>query len=301
MAINTQRKRLRRTLMLTPGNRPERLAKTVELDADAVAFDLEDGVAPDHKPAARSFINQQLEALDFGHRERVVRINAIGTEDYQADLAQVSFANADSVFVPKVETADELKALDNALTTIEMTAHRRTPIDVIATIETPRGLLNALAIADAIPRTSALFFGSGDYSAATGAAVTEAALAFPRATLVAAAAAAGLQAIDAAYFTSVKDARATEADALTAKELGFEGKVIFHPNQIAPCNAVFSPTDQEITRAQTIVDAHIQAKAQGMGTLYVDGEFIAIDIVIMAQRVLARADQIATRQAGAAT
>lgn len=289
--------RLRRSLMLTPGNRPERLAKTVTLDVDGVAFDLEDGVAPEHKTAARDIINQQLAELDFGHRERLVRINAVGSEDYGADLAHLAFDNVDTVFVPKVETADQLVALDDALTTIEMAASRTVPLDVIATIETPRGLLNALEIADASARTSALFFGSGDYSAATGAEVTETALAVPRSTIVAAASAAGLQSIDAAYFTAVKDADATATDARLAKELGFDGKVVFHPNQIAVCNEVFSPSPDEIARAEKIVTAHRDAAGSGQGTLYVDGEFIAIDIVLMAERVLDRAGQVAARKA----
>lgn len=293
----TRKDKLRRSLMLTPGNRPERLAKAATLEVDGVAFDLEDGVAPEHKSAAREVINQQLAALDFGHRERLVRINAVGTEDYAADMAQLDFAHVDTVFVPKVETADQLARLDDALTAVEMAASRSEPIDVIATIETPRGLLNALSIADASARTSALFFGSGDYSAATGAAVTEAALAVPRSTIVAAASAAGLQSIDAAYFVSVKDADATADDARLAKELGFDGKVVFHPNQIAVCNDVFSPSADEVTRAEKIISAYRDAAGSGQGTLYVDGDFIAIDIVLMAERILDRAAQVAARRA----
>jgi citrate lyase beta subunit len=113
----------------------------------------------------------------------------------------------------------------------------------------------------------------------------------PRATVVAAAAA-GLQAIDAAYFTAVKDADATRADALVARELGFDGKVIFHPNQIAPCDAVFSP---DPAGAERIVAAHREALARGEGVAYVDGEFLAIDIVAMAARIIARARQVAAR------
>ena len=292
MSENGKAPKLRRTMMLTPGNRPERLAKATQLDIDAAVFDLEDGVGPEQKAEAREVVNQQLATLDFGHRERLVRINAVGTDDYQLDMKAISFANIDSVFVPKVETPDQLAMLDDALTGIEMTLGQDRKLDVVATIETPRGMLNALAIADASERTSALFFGSGDYSAATGAAVTDAALAFPRSTLVAAASASGLQAIDAAYFVAVKDAEATKRDALLAKDLGFVGKVIFHPNQISVCNEIFSPSATEIERAQKIVRAHAEAAAEGKGVAYVDGEFLAIDIVLMAQRVLAKAEMI---------
>jgi citrate lyase beta subunit len=287
--------RLRRTMLLTPGNRPERLAKIAELDIDAAVFDLEDGVAPDEKAAARENVNQQLAAIDFGHRERLVRVNAIGSEAFAEDMKHLDFGHIDALFVPKVETAHQLEQLDDTLTGIEMVLGRETRVDVVATLETPRGILNALAIADASERTSALFFGSGDYTAATGAAVTTEALAFPRATVIAAAAAAGLQAIDAAYFTAVKDAAATEAEARLAREMGFDGKVIFHPNQIAPCNAVFSPGAEEIARAEKIVAAHQQAVAEGKGTAYVDGEFIAIDIAMMAEHTLRKAALVTAR------
>ncbi len=300
MSENEKPPKLRRTMMLTPGNRPGRLAKATQLNIDAAAFDLEDGVGPDQKAEARQVINQQLATLDFGHRERLVRINAVGTDDYHLDMKELSFANVDAVFVPKVETPEQLAILDDALTAVEMALGDGRKRDVVATIETPRGMLNALAIADASERTSALFFGSGDYSAATGAAVTDDALAFPRATLIAAASAAGLQAIDAAYFVAVKDAEATKRDALLAKDLGFVGKVIFHPNQIDPCNEIFSPTTAEVERARKIVEAHTAAAAEGKGVAYVDGEFLAIDIVLMAQRVLAKADLVAQRTAGSA-
>ncbi|MGI9426338.1 MAG: HpcH/HpaI aldolase/citrate lyase family protein [Hyphomicrobiaceae bacterium] len=287
--------RIRRTMLLTPGNRAERLRKATTLNVDAVVFDIEDGVGPDHKADARAAINTELKSLDFGHRERIVRINAVGTPDFDLDMKELSLDAVDTVFVPKVESPEQLTTLDDQLAAVEMSTGRRGRIDVVATIETPRGLLNALAIADASERTSALFFGSGDYSAATGGAVSDSALAFPRATIIAAAAAAGLQAIDAAYFLSVKDAEATRADAQLAKDLGFTGKVIFHPNQIDVCNDVFSPNEAEIARARRIVDAHAAAAANGHSVAYVDGEFLAIDIVLMAQRVLRRADQIAAR------
>ena len=300
MADYADAPRLRRTMMLTPGNRAERLAKATQLDIDAAVFDLEDGIGPEQKAEARQVINQQLATLDFGRRERLVRINAVGTDDYHLDMKEISFANIDAVFVPKVETPEQLAVLDDALTAAEMTLGHDRKIDVVVTIETPRGMLNALAIADALERTSALFFGSGDYSAATGAAVTEAALAFPRSTLVAAAAAAGLQAIDAAYFVAVKDAEATRQDAVLAKDLGFVGKVIFHPNQIDVCNCIFSPSPAEVARARKIVAAHAEAVAEGKGVAYVDGEFLAIDIVLMAQRVLAKAALIAENSSAAA-
>ncbi len=283
--------RLRRSLLITPGDRPERIAKSAMLDADAVVLDLEDGVGPEQKAAARSAIAKALAELDFGPRERSVRVNAVGTPEHAADLDALDVTRIDSIFVPKVEHPDQLHQLAAWLDREEIKYPRARPIEIIATIETPRGLFNALPIADASRRTTALFFGSGDYTAATGSAVTERTLAVPRALIVAAAAAAHIEAIDAAYFVAVKDVAATHADALVARELGFSGKLVFHPSQLAVANEVFTPSAAEIGRAHRIIAAYDAARREGRGTAYVDGEFIAVDIAVMAERTLARAKQ----------
>ncbi|MGE0769955.1 MAG: CoA ester lyase [Hyphomicrobiaceae bacterium] len=284
--------RLRRSLIITPGDRPERIAKSATLDADAVVLDIEDGVGPEEKPAARKSIMEALASLDFGRRERSVRVNAVGTAEHDADLAALDVKHIDSLFVPKVESAEQLQRLAAWLDAAEQKSPRRErPVEIIATIETPRGLFNALTIAEATERTTALFFGSGDYTAATGSAVTERTLAVPRALIVAAAAAQRIEAIDAAYFVSVKDVDATREDALIARELGFSGKLVFHPGQIAVANDVFTPTAAEIERARRIIQAYAAARAEGRGTAYVNGEFIAVDIALMAERTLARARQ----------
>jgi citrate lyase beta subunit len=276
-------------MLITPGDRPERLARAVTLPADSVVFDLEDGVGPAQKPAARACIGEALRTLDFAGRERVVRTNAATTPDFKADLAALPLDNIDAIFLPKAENPSDVRTLAAWLDNNEPARAR--PIDIVVSIETPRGLLQALAIAEASPRASALFFGSGDYAMATGSAVTERSLAVPRALIVAAASAAGLQAIDAAYFASVKDASATRADALLAKELGFCGKLLFHPNQIEVCNEVFSPSPAEIDRARKIVAAWEAAQRAGHGTAVADGQFIAVDIALMAERTLAIARQ----------
>jgi citrate lyase beta subunit len=284
--------RLRRSLLITPGDRPERIAKAATLEADAVVLDLEDGVGPEQKPPARKAIREALATLDFGRRERSVRINAVGTPEHEADLATLDVSRVDSLFVPKVESAEQLERLSIWLDTAEQRhSPRARPVEIIATIETPRGLFNALAIAEATQRTTALFFGSGDYTAATGSAVTERTLAMPRTLIVAAAAARGIEAIDAAYFASVKDVIATREDARIARELGFSGKLVFHPSQISVANEIFTPSPAEIERAHRIIAAYEAARARGQGTAYVDGEFIAVDIAVMAERVLARARQ----------
>jgi citrate lyase subunit beta/citryl-CoA lyase len=287
--------RLRRTLLLTPGNRPERLAKAVSIDADCVVFDLEDAVPPPEKATARAAVTEALRRLDFGGRERAVRINAIGTEEAELDLAALPLELIDSLMVPKVERGDAVRLLEAKLATAERHAGRAEPVELVLTLETPRGILRALEVAEASPRTSALFFGSGDYTAATGGAVTAEALLYPRSVVVAAAAAAGIQAIDAAFFAAVKDPEATRADALAARALGFAGKVVFHPTQVGVTNAVFAPTEAEVGRARRIVDAYHAGLERGHGVSVVDGTFVAIDMLPPAERTLRTARQIALR------
>ena len=279
--------RVRRTIMITPGHREDRLAKAVTLDVDSVAFDIEDGVPPGGKAAARVAIDNGLKTLDFGGRERVVRVNAVGTDELPLDLAVLPLDRIDALFVPKVGNTAMLHELDAMLGAAEKAAGREKPVPTILTIETAEGLFNVKDIATASDRAVALFFGSGDYAAETGCRITPETLQVPRALIAAAAGMAGLQAIDAAYFLDVKNEAETKRDAETARDFGFCGKLIFHPNQIAVSNAAFTPTPAEVTRAEKIIRAYEDATARGDGTAVVDGEFIAIDMLPPAHRVLA--------------
>ena len=127
--------RLRRTMLIVPGSRPERIAKAATLACDSIVMDIEDGVAPAQKPLARRAIADALRDIDFGRRERLVRINAVGTADYAADLAALDVARIDALFVPKVESGDQLRALTRWLDDIERSVARQNPIQIVATIE----------------------------------------------------------------------------------------------------------------------------------------------------------------------
>ena len=278
--------RMRRSVMITPGHRPERLAKAVGLAADSLIFDLEDAVPPARKSEARAVVAQALTELSFVRRERAVRLNAIGSADFIADMAALPWASIDAVMLPKVERAEDLQKLDAAL---DAAAPER-DIAVIATLETPRGILNALQIADASPRLAAFFLGPGDYTMQTGGRITPRVLEFPRQTLVAAAGAVGAQALDAPYLTDLRDVTATRQDAEAARELGFSGKVVFHPDQIAPVNDAFTPGAEEVAKAKRYIAAFQEAAAKGENLAYVDGTFIAMDLVPNMERIVALAE-----------
>lgn len=279
---------IRRSVLITPGSRPERVAAAASLGCDSVVIDLEDGVAPAARPAARLEAARALQGIDFGNKERAVRVNAPGTADLDADLSALVpvLTLIDSVWLPKVESAEQVTVI---------AARLPAALPLVLSIETPRGLFHATEIAAAGANAharSALFFGSGDYCMETGARPGVESLRTPRAMIVAAAAMYNLQAIDAAYFLNPKDVEATRADAALAREMGFDGKLVFHPAQIAPANTVFAPDAQEIARASHLVNAFEQARQRGEGTLIVDGVFLAIDTVRPLQRLLWMADKL---------
>lgn len=283
--------RLRRSLLITPGHRAERLAKAATLPVDSIAFDLEDGVPPARKAEARQVVAAALRDLATGWRERVVRLNGIGTAECEADLAALPLARLDALLVPKVEHPDQLRWLEARLAAA--LPERRIPL--IATLETPRGILRALDIAEATPSLAAIFFGPGDYTMQTGGALSPRALEYPRAVIAAAAGAVGAQALDAPFLLGLRDVDGTRRDALAARELGFSGKVVFHPDQIAPVNAAFTPDAAEVARAERFVAAYREAAARGEAVAYVDGEFIAMDLVPRMERTIALAREAASR------
>ncbi len=291
--------RLRRSMLMTPGNRPDRMRKAATFGADCLVFDLEDSVPPAAKPPARDTVAQALRELRGCGAELCVRINSLASGFGADDLASLPLQLVDSIMVPKVESAEGLLQVQGVLEALDCDRGRTHPLELVVMLETPRGILQALEVAQACSRTTALFFGSGDYTAATGASISPTTLLFPRSAVAAAAGAVGIQAIDAAYFADVRDAPSTRADAQDARELGFAGKVVFHPAQVAAANEVFSPTAAEVQRAERIVAAYRQALAQGHGTALADGIFVAIDIVAPAERLLRRAALVRERDGAA--
>lgn len=289
--------KLRRSMLMTPGNRPDRMRKAAGYGADCLVFDLEDSVPPPAKPAAREMVAQAVRELRGCGAELCVRINTLASGFGADDLAGLPLDLVDSIMVPKVESAEGLLQVQAVLEALDCDHGRTHPLELVVMLETPRGILQSLEVAQACSRTTALFFGSGDYTAATGAAISPTTLLFPRSAVAAAAGAVGIQAIDAAYFADVRDAPSTRADAQDARELGFAGKVVFHPAQVAVANEVFSPTAAEVERAERLVAGYRKALAEGHGTALADGLFVAIDLVIPAERLLQRAALVRARDA----
>lgn len=274
----------RRTYMLMPGHEEKKARKASGLDVDVVLLDMEDGVPPAHKQAARDGIVVSLAGIDFGPREVMARINGVDTDLWQDDIAALAGTSVRGIFIPKVESAAQVAAVADALERAGLSG-----IAVVATIETARGLIHVEEIAAAGGGLTGLFFGSGDYSLSTGIEISRETLLYPRSRIAVAAAANGLQPIDAAFFRNVKDGEAARRDAQDARVVGFTAKVAFHPNQLAPITEALMPSPEEVARARKILDAYRSSLGSERGVFLVDGEFVAVDIALMAERTLERA------------
>ena len=282
--------RPRRSVLYMPGSKSRALEKAEGLPADALILDLEDAVAPEEKPAARELVCDAVEARRFDPREVIIRINGLDTEWGEADLTAAAAAGPDAILVPKIDTADEIVDIAdrmNAAGAPEDTA-------IWAMMETPLGMLNAADIAAAHPRLACFVMGTNDLVKDLHASHTE--MRLPLITglglCLLAARAHGLAIIDGVY-NAFKDDDGLRAGGQQGKELGFDGKTLIHPAQLAVTNEVFAPSADDIELAQSYVDAFEAAKAKGEGVAVVNGRIVENLHVDNARRLLAEADAIA--------
>ena len=275
--------------MFVPGNRPRFLEKVVELPIDVVIFDLEDGVAPDARPAAREAIAQRLRADDL-NGEHFVRVNRVTLPEFHLDAERVLSGALEGIVLPKVESVDEIAEADEILSTWERDAGLMLgSIEVLVTIESALGLVRAPELAAAHPRVSGLMLGMEDLALDLGlpsrreAEASE--LLYARSAVVVAARSAGVAAIDG-VFPDLDDHEGLERDGTLARRLGFDGKALLHPSQIACVNRCFSPTTEELAHAQEIVEAFDEALRRGDGAAAVHGRFVDLPVVLRARRTI---------------
>ena len=270
-----------------PGSKARALEKARTLPADALVLDLEDAVAPEMKLEARAQVAAAIKAGGYGHREIVVRVNALSTPWGRDDLAAAAAAGANAVLLPKVESAETVGAAIAALGSAPV---------VWCMLETPRGILNASSIAAASPRVAALVMGTSDLTTDLHARVTRERL--PLVTslqlCVLAARSSGITALDGVHLDLDDDAGFAQA-CRQAADFGFDGKTLIHPRQVAVANEVFAPAASEVDWARRVIAAHADALARGQGVVVLDGRLIENLHVDDARRVLALADAIAER------
>lgn len=286
--------RPRRSLLFMPGANARALDKARELPADGLIFDLEDAVAPDAKEAARARVAAALGRGGYGRRELVLRVNGLDTEWGEEDLWAAAEMPLDAVLLPKVESADRVRA------SLAHLGRRGTgAVAVWCMIETPLGVLAAAEIAAASPHVAALVMGTSDLTADLHARTLpdRTPLLTALQLVLLAARAHGLAALDGVHLDLADEAGFAAACA-QGRALGFDGKTLIHPKQVAAANAAFAPSADEVADARRIIAAHDAATAEGKGVAVVDGRLVENLHVAAARRTLARAAAIGGLEAG---
>lgn len=289
---------LLRSWMFVPGHRQKMIDKALGLDADAIMLDIEDGVAPNEKDTARKNIADSLGREKAPRTPaRFVRINAIGHTRMDADLEAVVRSGLEGLVCPKVDTVDEVRTIDAILNRKEqLNRLEKGSVKLLIAIESPRGLLNAAAIAAACPRIIGIMFGAEDFGREIGLpAVREGEardLIYARSSIVIAAASAHVQAIDGVW-VDLNDTQGLLAFAKQSRQLGFSGMSCIHPAQVQAINNTFSPTAEEIDYCQRVLRAFEEANARGDGSIAFGGQLIDRPIVERARRTVEMAKSLA--------
>ena len=279
-----------RSMLFMPASNERALEKARTLPSDGVIFDLEDAVAPDAKVAARQLAAAALTSGAYGQRLRVLRINGLDTNWWRDDLAAASAAQPDAILIPKVDRPDILERVEEEMAWLG-------GFDSVALwsmIETPKAFLRLEALAEATDRQTTWVIGTNDLVKDLRAAHTKDRMpvmtALSNALLVARAY--GLAILDGVY-GNFRDDDGFVAECRQAKDMGFDGKTLIHPSQIEGANAVFAPSEEELTLARRMIAAFDEAKAMGKGVAVLDGRMVEELHVQTAREQVAMAEAIA--------
>jgi citrate lyase subunit beta / citryl-CoA lyase len=289
--------RPRRSVLYMPGSNTRAIEKARTLPVDAVILDLEDSVAPEAKAVARRQVLDAVAAGGFGAREVIIRINGLDTPWWIEDLDAVAKARPDAVLVPKVAGPKLLEDVADRL--VDISADHR--IRVWAMMETPLAVLKAAEIAaaavDVETRLAGFVMGTNDIAKETRAKITpgRAAMLPWLMNCIAAARAYGLDILDG-VFNDLGNSEGFARECEQARDMGFDGKTLIHPSQIEPCNAAFSPSEEEVTQARKIIAAFERPENRDKGVVQLDGRMVERLHADMARRTVAISEAIETRR-----
>lgn len=287
-----------RSALFVPGNRPERVDKAVATAADHVIIDLEDAVAVSQKKESRALVRDKI----IAHRDRgiLVRVNGLETAFFKGDLEAILLKELGGLVLPKTENSRQVGEMHRLLVDFEKKLELQNgSTAVIFLIESAMGVQNIFQIASAateLKREFLIALGAADYALDMGIEITKdgAELMYPRSRIAVACRAAGMPPpLDTPFMIDLKDIDALKADAARAKQMGFQGKLCIHPNQIEPCHAIFTPAGEEIDFARRVVDAFEAEEARGSAAIQVDGKFVDYAVVKRSRRILRLASRIA--------
>ena len=272
-----------RSVLYIPASRERALEKARELAADAIIFDLEDAVSPEEKVRARELLAGVLRTVDYGARARIVRVNGLGTDWVEGDLAAFgTHPGVDAVLLPKVNGPADLEAVAGNVTA-----------PLWAMLETAKGCLNAASIA-AHPRLEGMVMGTNDLAKELGARHRSDRLPLLAGlgACVLAARAEGKVIVDGVY-NAFKDEAGLRGECEQGRDMGFDGKTLIHPAQLAVANEVFAPSEEEVVLARRMIAAYAEARARGEGVAVVDGRIVENLHVATAEALIGKAEAIA--------
>lgn len=296
----------RRSELTTPGSSLDMMEKAAGSDADEVMLDLEDAVAPPEKVEAREKIIQAITEFDWSDKLIAVRINDLDTPNAYGDLIEIVEAvgeDVDTIIVPKIKRGADVYMVDKLLSQIEANVGIADSVGIEVLIEEVEAMQNVAEIAESSNRLEALIFGPGDYSASQGVNTTSIGEQgkeggypgdiwhYARNQIVIAARANDLDAIDGPY-ADFSNPEGYREECLRSNALGFVGKWAIHPSQIEIANDVYAPPQEEVERAQKIVEAMEEGKEAGLGAVQIDGQMIDEASARLAQRTIDRAKEI---------
>ena len=273
--------------MFVPGNNPGMMQDAFIYGPDSIMLDLEDSVTMAEKDSARLLVYNALKTIDYGNTEMVVRINPLNTPYGKKDIEAVVKAGVDVIRMPKTETAEEGVEVEREIEKVEKEIGCLGRTQIMAAIESALGIVNAYAIATASKRMMGIALGAEDYSANLKTQRTPggAELLLARETIVVAARAAGIAALDTVY-SNLNDMDTFRKEVELLKTLGFDGKSIINPRQIEIVNEVFTPSEKAIEKSKVILAAIKEAEQRGSGVIAVNGKMIDRPVVLRAQRTI---------------
>ncbi len=273
--------------MFVPGNNPAMMQDAYIYGPDSIMLDLEDSVSMAEKDTARLLVYNALKTIDYGDTEMVVRINPLNTPYGKKDIEAVVKAGVHVIRMPKTETAEEVVEVEREIERVEKELGCAGRTQIMAAIESALGVVNAYAIATASKRMMGIALGAEDYCAnlKTQRSKDGAELALARETIVVAARAAGIDALDTVY-SNLNDMETFRREVEFIKTLGFDGKSIINPRQIEVVNEVFTPKQKDIDKALAIIAAIKEAEKKGSGVIALNGKMIDKPVVTRAQRTV---------------
>ncbi len=277
-------------MMFVPGNNPGMMADAHIYGPDSIMLDLEDSVSMMEKDTARLLVYNALKTVDYGDTEMVVRINPLSTPYGKKDIEAVVKAGVHVIRMPKTETADEVREVEAEIEKVEREIGALGRTKIMAAIESALGVVNAYDIATSSKRMMGIALGAEDYCAnlKTQRSKDGDELRLARETIVVAARAAGIDALDTVY-SNLNDMETFRREVEYIKTLGFDGKSIINPRQIEVVNEVFTPSEKDIQKAKAIVAAIKEAEKKGSGVISLNGKMIDRPVVIRAERTIALA------------